>query len=131
MTGLITYENNGYLNFMKKRLLVMNGQKLVQNDSTGEWKTEKVSKAQGVEPGIYNLYNAVNADILKDNIGEVIHIDKKENVLYQKNKLQYIKHDLTHFDQIPETGLMMNIKYENNKANTAEVSQKRNKGIKL
>ena len=30
---------------MKKRLLVMNGQKLVQNDFTGEWKTEKVSKA--------------------------------------------------------------------------------------
>ncbi|MBK8605037.1 MAG: hypothetical protein IPN87_18930 [Saprospiraceae bacterium] len=29
---------------MKKRLLVMNGQKLVQNDFAGEWKTEKSSK---------------------------------------------------------------------------------------
>ena len=47
----------------------MNGQKLFQNDSTGEWKTEKVSKAQGIKPGIYNLYNAIDADKTKENIG--------------------------------------------------------------
>ena len=101
----------------------MNGQKLTQNDSTGEWKTVNVSKAIGIKPGIYNLYNAVDADPSKDNIGEVIHIDKKENVLYQKNGFQYIKHDLSFFDQIPETGLMINIKYENNKTSTSEVSK--------
>jgi len=109
----------------------MNKQKLTQNDSSGEWKTEKVARDGGIKPGIYNLYNAVDADKSKDNIGEVIHVDKKDNTLYQKNGSQYIKHDLTNFDQIPETGFMMNIKYENNKANMAEVSQKRSKGIKL
>ena len=83
----------------------MNGQKLVQNDFTGEWKTEKVSKAEGIKPGLYNLYNAVNADQSKDNIGEVIHIDKK--------------------------GHMMNIKYENNKTSTTEVSNKLIQKIKL
>ena len=72
-------------------------------------------KAEGVKPGIYNLYNAVNADQSKENIGEIIHIDKKENVLYQKNGSHYIKHDLTCFDQIPKTGHIVNIKYENNK----------------
>ena len=102
----------------------MNGQKLAQNDSTGQWKTDKVTKAVGIEPGIYNLYNAVDADPSKDAIGKVIHIDKKENLLYQKNGLQYIKHDLSSFDQIPETGLMINIKYENNKASISEVSEK-------
>jgi len=95
---------------MKKILLVMNGQKLTQNDSSGEWKTDNVSKALGIKPDIYNLYNAVNADISKDNIGEVIHIDKKEKVLYQKNGLQYIKHDLSCFEQIPKTGLILNMK---------------------
>ncbi len=114
---------------MKKRLLVMNGQKLSQNDSSGEWKTDNVSKALGIKPGIYNLYNAVNADISKDNIGEVIHIDKKENVLYQKNGLQYIKHDLSCFEQTPKTGLILNIKYENNKTCISEVSETLNQKI--
>ena len=109
----------------------MNGQKLVQNDFTGEWKTEKVSKAEGIKPGVYNLYNAVDADQSINNIGEVIHIDKKENVLYQKNGSQFIKHDLSCFDQIPETGRMMNIKYENNKTSTTEVSNKLIQKIKL
>ena len=108
----------------------MNGQKLTQNDSTGEWKTVNVSKAIGIKPGIYNLYNAVDADPSKDNIGEGIHIDKQENVLYQKNVLQYIKLDLSLFDQIPETGLMINIKYENNKTSTSEVSKTLSQKIK-
>ncbi len=116
---------------MKKRLLVMNGQKLAQNDATGEWKTEKVTKAQGIKPGIYNLYTAIDADKTNDNIGEVIHIDKKDNALYQKSDTQYIKHDLSCFDQIPEIGSLLNIQYENNKTNTAEVEKKLNKKIKL
>jgi len=118
---------------MKKRLIVMNGQKLAQNDSSGEWRTEKVTRDGGIKPGIYNLYNSVDADKSKDNIGEVIHIDKKDNALYQKNGSQYIKHDLDSFDKnnIPETGFMMNIKYENSKANATEVSIKLSKGIKL
>ena len=49
----------------------MNGQKLVQNDFTGEWKTEKVSKAEGIKPGVYNLYNAVDADKSKNNIAYI------------------------------------------------------------
>lgn len=111
---------------MKKRLLVMNGQKLVQNESAGVWKTEKVSKAEGIKPGIYNLYNTVDPDLTKDNIGEIIYIDKIENVLYQQkgSQSQYIKHDLNCFNQIPKPGYLMNIKYENNKVSTTEVSKK-------
>lgn len=116
---------------MKKRLLVMNGQKLAQNDSTGKWKTEKVTKAQGIKPGIYNLYTAIDADKTNDNIGEIIHIDKKDNSLYQKNGSQYIKHDLNCFDQIPEIGSYLNIRYDNNKTNTTEVSKKLDQRIKL
>lgn len=116
---------------MKKRLLVMNGQKLAQNDIKGEWITEKVTKAQGINPGIYNLYTAINADKTSDNIGEVIHIDKKDNALYQKNGSQYIKHDLDCFNQIPEIGGHLNIKYENNKIDTTEVSKKLGQRIKL
>lgn len=109
----------------------MNGQKLAQNDSTGEWKTEKVTKAQGIKPGIYNLYTAIDADKTNDNIGEIIHIDKKDNALYQKNDSQYIKHDLSCFDQLPEIGCYLNIKYDNNKTNTIEVFKKLGQKNKL
>ena len=109
----------------------MNGQKIIQNDSTGERKTEKISKCKDVKAGIYNLYNAVYADKKKDNIGEVIHVDKKENVLYQKHESQYIKHDLNCFDQIPETGCTLSIKYLNDKATTTETSIKLEQKNKL
>ena len=92
----------------KRTLLVMNGQKLAQNDATGDWKTEKITKAKGTKPGIYN---SVDADPLKDNIGEVIYIDKKGEALYQKNDSQFIKHDLSVFDKIPENASFINIKY--------------------
>ncbi len=111
----------------------MNGQKLAQNDATGEWKTEKMTKAEGIKPGIYNLYNAVAANKTKDNIGEVLHIDLKDNVLYQKNGAQYIKHDLDCFDKdnIPSPGLMANIKYnDSSKVSIEDVSHKHKQGMK-
>lgn len=116
---------------MKKRLIVMNGQKLAQNDFTGEWKTEKVTKALGIKPGIYNLYNAIDADKSKEYLGEVLYVDKKEKIVYQNNDSQYIKHDLNYFNEIPETGLMINIKYENNKTITFEVSKNLSHKIKM
>jgi len=109
---------------IRKRLIVMNGQKIAQNDSSGDWKTEKLTKDGGIKPGIYNLYTAVDADKSKDNIGEVIHIDKKENTFYQKNESEYIKHNLKDFDSIPETGRMMSITYKNDKTNISEVAEK-------
>lgn len=108
----------------------MNGQKLAQNDLSGEWKTDKVSKAIGIDPGIYNLYNAVEADRSKVTIGQVIHIDKKENMLYQRKGLQYIKHHLRYFDKIPETGVVINIKYENDKVSISETSKKLSQRMK-
>jgi hypothetical protein len=41
---------------MKQRLLVMNGQKIVQHEQEGRWLNDKVEKAGLVKPGIYNLY---------------------------------------------------------------------------
>lgn len=109
----------------------MNGQKLAQNNATGEWKTEKVTKAKGTKPGIYNLYNSVDADPLKDNIGEVIYIDKKGEALYQKNDSQFIKHDLSMFDKIPENASFINIKYDNNKAISTEASKTLSNKLKI
>ena len=43
---------------MKERLLVMNGQRIVQAEKDGAWTNQKVDKAGALKPGIYNLYTA-------------------------------------------------------------------------
>jgi len=106
---------------MKQRLLVMNGQKLIQTEENNKWQTKKIEKANGVRPGIYNIYNASEADSENDNIGEVIHFDKKNKLLYQKNGNQFIRHDSDNIGQIPTMGSFVNIRYDNNKATTNEV----------
>jgi hypothetical protein len=47
---------------MKQRLLVMNGQKLLQSEHAGQWQVDKVEKAGVIRPGIYNIYLATPAD---------------------------------------------------------------------
>lgn len=47
---------------MKERLLVMNGQRIVQAEKDGAWTNQKVDKAGALKPGIYNLYTAQAAD---------------------------------------------------------------------
>ena len=49
---------------MKQRLLVMNGQKIVQSEQAGAWINQKVDKAGALNPGIYNLYMAQVADCI-------------------------------------------------------------------
>ena len=47
---------------MKERLLVMNGQRIVQAEKDGAWTNQKVDKAGALKPGIYNLYTAQAAE---------------------------------------------------------------------
>ena len=49
---------------MKRRLLVMNGQKILQNFNENEWKTTGLIKKaeEGIKPGIYNIYLAKKAE---------------------------------------------------------------------
>ena len=54
---------------MKQRLLVMNGQKIVQHEQEGRWQNDKVEKAGPVKPGIYNLYLASQPDKTKTHDG--------------------------------------------------------------
>ena len=82
---------------MKQRLLVMNGQKLLQSEQGGQWATTKVDKAGAIKPGIYNLHLSMPADKTKSHEGLVLHLDK-EHVYQQVGKL-FIRHALDDFDQ--------------------------------
>lgn len=108
---------------MKERLVVMNGQKLVETEiQNGQWKTTKVEKAQGVKPGIYNLYMATQADKSKTYAGVVLHNDK-ENV-YQQIGKSYVKHSCSDFTKIPENGVAKSISYNKQGEATASADVK-------
>jgi hypothetical protein len=99
---------------MKQRLLVMNGQKLLQSEQDGDWATSKVEKAGLIKPGIYSLYLASKPDKLKSYEGVVIHSDR--DVLYQQVGKSVVKHDLKDFDRMPELGSTLKITYDGSRA---------------
>lgn len=112
---------------MKQRLLVMNGQRLVQSEKGGDWNTDKVEKAGAVKPGVYNIHLSLQADKSKTHDGPVIHADKEH--VYQQVGRTFVKHDRADFDKLPEIGSNSTIKYDNGKATVAAASMKLGRGI--
>lgn len=104
---------------MKQRLLVMNGQKLVQNEVDGKWKTVKVTKAPDLKAGIYNIYLAKEAETTNHVYdGLIVHIDK--DFFYQKSGSEFIKHSSKYFLKLPEVGKNITVQYDNNATKTKE-----------
>lgn len=104
---------------MKQRLLVMNGQKLVQNEVDGKWKTIKVTKASDIKAGIYNIYLAKEAETASHSYeGLIVHVDK--DFFYQKSGGEFIKHPSKYFLKFPEVGKNITVQYDNEAAQTNE-----------
>jgi cell filamentation protein len=99
---------------MKQRLLVMNGQKLLQTERAGEWQVDKVDKAGVIRPGIYNLYLATPADPVSVHVGVVLHADAES--VYQQVGKAFVRHDRTRFNQVPSPGAHVSIRYEHHQA---------------
>ncbi|MDE2367108.1 MAG: conjugal transfer protein TraO [Betaproteobacteria bacterium] len=104
----------------KQRILVMNGQRLVQIDKDGKWVTHKVGKAGSLKPGIYAAYTAKDADKALQHTGVVYHAD--ENYVYQQEPHGSTRHPLAAFDAIPETGRTVCITYEEGRALTTDAA---------
>jgi cell filamentation protein len=99
---------------MKQRLLVMNGQKLLQTERAGQWEVDKVEKAGAIKPGIYNIYLATPADQASAHIGVVLHADAQ--FVYQHVGKTFVRHDRTSFDQVPALGDNVSIRYQHDQA---------------
>jgi cell filamentation protein len=94
---------------MKQRLLVMNGQLLLQSEQAGEWRTDKVEKAASVKPGIYAIYLATPADKKKVHDGPIIHIDSTG--VYQQVGRNLILHARSDFPKVPDLGAHLTLNY--------------------
>jgi hypothetical protein len=101
----------------KERVLVMNGQRLLEMEVSNKWAVKEVKPADGLKPGIYNIYNAVNADKTSATNGVILHVDK--NNLYQMTgKDKFVKHDVRDFQTVPTVGNTVEISYSSGQANS-------------
>jgi len=112
---------------IKQRLLVLNGQRLVQSEQGGQWATDKVEKAGAVKPGIYDIHLATAPDKNKRQDGPIVYVDKTS--VYQQVGRIFIKHARADFDKVPEVGANSSVKYEGGKAHATPSTIKLGRGI--
>jgi hypothetical protein len=112
---------------MKQRLLVMNGQRLVQSEQAGQWSTIKVERAGTVKPGIYHLHLAIDPDKSKAYDGLILYAD--QGLIYQQVGKVLVKHSLPDFDTVPEIASSARIKYEVGKAVVTQFMHRLGRGI--
>jgi hypothetical protein len=103
---------------MKQRLLVMNGQRLVQSEQAGQWSTIKVERAGTIKPGIYHIHLAVAPDKSTVYDGLILHADQV--FIYQQVGKVLVKHSQVDFDKAPEIASNIRVKYEKGMAVVAQ-----------
>lgn len=108
----------------KQRVLVMNGQRVLQSEEAGKWKNDNVDKAGCIKPGIYPLYLSKGPDKASSYNGPILHADKQS--VYQQVGKQIFKHDRQNFDKLPEVGTEKSISYDqtSGKAQVAAATEK-------
>ena len=112
---------------MKQRLLVMNGQRIVQSEQGGAWTNQKVDKAGELKTGIYNLYMAQQADKSQRHEGVIVHADS--NSVFQQVGKQFVMHSRSDFDKVPDIGSAKSISYDaQGKANVSAEAVKLSRG---
>ena len=118
----------------KLRMIVMNGQKILQTQNNNEWETMGTIKKvdEGIKPGVYNIYLARTPVDKKQYEGQIIHIDKANAVFYQQVNKDFIVHQLNDVDGKPAAGKNVIITYDGEKATLIQMNSLRNsKTLKL
>lgn len=113
----------------KLRMIVMNGQKILQTQNNNEWETIGTIKKvdEGIKPGVYNIYLATAPVDKNQYQGQIIHIDKENAVFYQQVKKDFIVHQLNDVNGKPVTGKNVVIKYDGEKAHLTFIDMLKNK----
>jgi len=94
---------------MKQRILVMNGQRLIENQVDGKWKTIKVIKAESLKGGIYNIFMAKDADKSEKSEGILVHFTNSE--LYIKTPFGFLKYENPGDIKLPQIGSHISVDY--------------------
>lgn len=113
---------------MAQRVLVMNGQRLLQSERDGKWSTDKVDKANQLKPGIYSLDAARPAAADKAHQGVIVHADRQ--AVYQQVGMALVRHDAAAFDALPQPGVAATIGYDGKRASVQQAGRPVRHGLK-
>jgi hypothetical protein len=113
----------------KLRMIVMNGQKILQTQNNNEWETMGTIKKvdEGIKPGVYNIYLARTPVDKNQYEGKIIYIDKENAVFYQQVNKDFIVHRLNAVDVKPVAGKDVAITYDGEKATLTLIDALKNK----
>ena len=113
----------------KLRMVVMNGQKILQVLINNEWETKGTIKKveEGIKPAIYNIYLAKAPSDKNQYEGKVLYIDKENEVFYQQVGKDYIVHQLIVVSSKPVAGKDVSIEYDGGKATLTLIDTLKNK----
>lgn len=115
----------------KLRIVVMNGQKIIQAMVNNEWETAgTIKKAEeGIKPGIYNIYLAKTPEDKKQYEGKILYVDKENEVFYQQAGKDFIVHQLNAINGKPIAGKDVAIEYDGQKAHLTQTDALKKKKV--
>ena len=115
----------------KQRIIVMNGQKILQTQNNNEWETTgAINKAEeGIRPGVYNIYLAKEPSDKNQYEGTILLIDKDNGVFYQQSNKDFIVHQLKAVDGKLVAGKDVVVKYDGEKAALTQINSLKNKRV--
>ena len=115
----------------KLRMIVMNGQKIIQALVNNEWETTGTIKKveEGIKPGIYNIYLAQKPEDKKQYEGKILYIDKENEVFYQQIGKDFIVHQLNAINGKPVAGKDVVIEYDGEKVHLTQADPLKNKKV--
>ncbi len=118
----------------KLRIVVMNGQKIIQALVNNEWETTGTIKKveEGIKPGIYNIYLAQKPEDKKQYEGKILYVDKENEVFYQQTGKDFIVHQLNIVNGKPVAGKVVVVAYDGEKASLTQIDfQKKTRTIRI
>jgi len=115
----------------KLRIVVMNGQKIIQALVNNEWETTgTIKKAEeGIKPGIYNIYLAKIPEDKKQYEGKILYVDKENEVFYQQTGKDFIVHRLNMVNGKPVAGNDVVVEYEGERAHLTQADALKKKQV--
>ena len=113
----------------KLRMIVMNGQKILQTQNNNDWETIGTIKKieEGIKPGVYNIYLAKTPVDKKQYEGQIIYVDKDNAIFYEQVNKDYIVHQLNAVDGKAIAGKNVVIAYDGEKATLTLIDTLKNK----
>jgi len=115
----------------KLRMIVMNGQKIIQAMVNNEWETTGTIKKveEGIKPGIYNIYLAQKPENKNQYEGKILYIDKENEVFYQQTGKDFIVHQLNAINGKPVAGKDVVVEYDGERAYLTQTEELKKKKV--